>query len=48
VLHDARVRHVRTAQQHYTLEHHTYYWLVDLRRLPGLPRPCHEPQEGMK
>jgi DUF1365 family protein len=41
-LYDSRVRHVRTAGQRYALDHRTYYWLVDVDRLPrvaGALRP---------
>ncbi|MFI7345655.1 DUF1365 domain-containing protein [Streptomyces sp. NPDC049936] len=31
--------HVRTDPTRYTLRHRTYMWLVDLDRLPELPRP---------
>ncbi|WP_042366131.1 DUF1365 domain-containing protein [Streptacidiphilus neutrinimicus] len=30
---------MRTARQRYTLDHRTYYWLVDLDRLPRVARP---------
>ncbi|MEY9875258.1 DUF1365 family protein [Streptacidiphilus sp. MAP12-33] len=37
-LYESRVRHVRTARQRYALDHRTSYWLVDVDRLPRLPR----------
>jgi DUF1365 family protein len=33
------VSHVRTRPHRYALRHRTYMWLVDLDRLPRLPRP---------
>ncbi|SEL17871.1 hypothetical protein SAMN05414137_106188 [Streptacidiphilus jiangxiensis] len=37
-LYESRIRHVRTARQRYALDHRTFHWLVDLDRLPRLPR----------
>ncbi|MEV7414811.1 DUF1365 domain-containing protein [Streptomyces sp. NPDC089919] len=37
-MYDVEVRHTRTAPQRYALTHRTYMWLVDLDRLPVLPR----------
>ncbi|MFG3281546.1 DUF1365 domain-containing protein [Streptomyces sp. NPDC048111] len=33
------ITHVRRSPSRYTLRHRTYLWLVDLDRLPVLPRP---------
>ncbi|MCX5387378.1 DUF1365 domain-containing protein [Streptomyces sp. NBC_00083] len=38
-LYPCTVSHVRRAPVRYTLRHRTYLWLVDLDRLPVLPRP---------
>ncbi len=38
-LYPALVTHVRTRPTRYALGHRTYLWLVDLDRLPVLPRP---------
>ncbi|MFF3213345.1 DUF1365 domain-containing protein [Streptomyces sp. NPDC002886] len=35
----ADIRHVRSGGSRYRLRHRTYLWLVDLDRLPRLPRP---------
>ncbi|MGX1274325.1 DUF1365 domain-containing protein [Streptomyces phaeoluteigriseus] len=38
-LYSCAITHVRTAPWRYTLRHRTYMWLVDVDRLPELPRP---------
>ncbi|MBC9719262.1 DUF1365 domain-containing protein [Streptomyces sp. TRM66268-LWL] len=38
-LYPSVITHVRTEPRRYTLKHRTYLWLVDLDRLPVLPRP---------
>lgn len=38
-LYPCEIGHVRTDPVHYTLRHRTYMWLVDIDRLPVLPRP---------
>jgi len=38
-LYPCTVAHVRTGPRRYVLRHRTYLWLVDLDRLPVLPRP---------
>ncbi|ATL31534.1 Hypothetical protein KY5_6516 [Streptomyces formicae] len=38
-LYPSLVTHVRTRPERYVLTHRTYLWLVDLDRLPVLPRP---------
>ncbi|WP_377267090.1 DUF1365 domain-containing protein [Peterkaempfera sp. SMS 1(5)a] len=37
-LYECTIRHVRTAPVHHALRHRTYLWLVDIDRLPLLPR----------
>ncbi|MCU7821223.1 DUF1365 domain-containing protein [Kitasatospora sp. DSM 101779] len=38
-LYECRITHVRTAPVRHAFRHRTYLWLVDLDRLPVLPRP---------
>ncbi|WP_327352731.1 DUF1365 domain-containing protein [Streptomyces sp. NBC_01304] len=38
-LYPSVITHVRTEPRRYALKHRTYLWLVDLDRLPLLPRP---------
>ena len=37
-LYECLVAHVRTAPLRHALRHRTYLWLIDLDRLPRLPR----------
>ncbi|MER8104878.1 DUF1365 domain-containing protein [Kitasatospora sp. NPDC094016] len=38
-LYECRIAHVRTAPVRNAFTHRTYLWLVDLDRLPAIPRP---------